>query len=127
MKALIRIAALTLLMLPAMVSAQEPANPMAGYWTGGPEQEDLLLDLRIQGDVVTGPISTRHIGDLYIRKGTVTANTIEFTSPSLDLANREIVLVWHGQLSGDGELALVITREDNLGEPREVVLKRRTP
>ena len=127
MKAVIRIAALTLLMLPAMISAQEPVNPMAGYWTGGPEQDDLLLDLRIQGDVVTGPISTRNIGDLYIRNGSVTANTIEFTSPNLDEANREVALVWHGQLSGNDELAFSIAREDNQGEPREVILKRRNP
>jgi len=125
MKVLIRIAALTVLMLPAFVSAQEPANPMAGFWAGGAEQDDLLLELRIRGDVVTGPISTNKGGDFYIRNGTVSGNTIIFTSPNLDPENQTVSLAWNGLLSGD-QLSFTVT-PDPQGPAREFVLKRRVP
>jgi hypothetical protein len=123
MKALIRTAILTLVMLPAIVAAQEP-NPMAGYWKGGIELDELLVELRIQGEVVTGPISTNKVGDLYIRNGTVSGNTISFTSPNLDPDNQSVLLVWNGQLSGD-QLSFTVAPEDNQGPAREFILTRR--
>jgi hypothetical protein len=126
MKSLIRIASLTLLMIPAMLTAQEPTNPLAGYWEGTFQgsngAERVLVELRVQGDAVTGPIFL-HGDEQYIRNGTVTGNTIAFTSPRLDAADRDVPLTWTGQLAGN-ELAFSVVAEDRGGPVREFVLTR---
>ena len=132
MKSLFRVTALgmiaiALLLLPVIAAAQEPQHPLAGYWrgamvAGGGEDTEVAIELRIQGDVVTGPISTKQIADLYIRNGSVTGNTVQFTSPSLDPAN-QAALVWTGQLTGNNELAVSVVPEGG-GDAREFVLTR---
>jgi hypothetical protein len=130
MKVLIRIAALSLLMIPSLISAQEPqpANPFAGYWKGAIEEKALLIELRVQGEVVTGPIFMSGFGERYIRNGTVAGSTIQFTSPRLDLSpeDRDVAVVWTGQLTGD-ELSFSIQAEDHEGPVHEFVLTRRVP
>lgn len=132
MKALIRVTALTLLLLPVILSAQEPQHPLAGYWRGpmvegAGEDGEVTIELRIQGEVVTGPISTSKIGDLSIRNGTVSGNTIHFTSPGLDPGTPGVSLVWTGQLSGNNELAVSVIVEGGDGTAQEFVLTKRTP
>ena len=130
MKTLSRIAALTLLMLPAMVVAQEPQHPLAGYWegevteAGSTEPVRLLVELRIQGDVVNGPVFMLG-GEQYIRQGgVVTANTVTFTTPRLNLNDRNVPLAWTGQLSGDNQLAFSVVPEDGQEPAREFVLTK---
>src|SRR5262245_34943200 len=126
MKSFVRLTALMLLLVPGIMSAQEPQpqHPLAGYWrgpmvAGGGEDTDVTVEFRIQGDVVTGPISTMQIGDLYIRDGSVTANSVHFTSPSLDPAGQGGALVWTGQLTGANELAVSVVPENGDGPARE--------
>ncbi len=128
MKSLIRIAALTMLMLPALVSAQEPTNPLAGYWEGAIDEGSgpvpVLLELRIQGDVVTGPIFM-HGFERYMRPGTVTANSVEFITPRLNDADRDVPLLWIGQLTANNELVFSVVADDREGPAREFTLTRK--
>jgi hypothetical protein len=132
MKSLIRVTALALLLLPVIVSAQEPQpHPLAGSWRGAMEQgadevDDVNIDLRIEGDAVTGPIIKVPF-ERYIKQGTATANTVTFTSPGLKEDDAETVLVWTGQLTGNNELAFSVVNENGEGAAREFVLTKRTP
>jgi len=133
MKAFARLVALSVLLVPAGLSAQEPQaqHPLAGAWrgpmvAGGGEDTDVTLDLRIQGDVVTGPVSTMAVSDLLIRDGSVTANTIRFVTPSLNPAV-EGSLVWTGQLTGNNELAFTVVAEGPGNSPIEFTLTHRLP
>ena len=132
MKAAIRITALALLLMPAIVSAQEPRqHPLAGSWrgpmvAGAAEDADVTIELRIDGDTVTGPISTLRISDISIGNGSVTGNSVRFTSPNLDPDNQGVVLVWTGQLTGSNELAFSVVPESG-GAAQEFVLTKRLP
>lgn len=122
-------AAFALLLLPALASAQqEPQHPLAGVWAGvmsEAEDSEVLVDLRIIGEVVTGPINTSSLGDLYIRDGQVTGNTIHFKSPSLSAQGEGPALVWSGQLTGNNELAFSVAPESGDGAVKEFVLRKR--
>jgi hypothetical protein len=129
MKALIRITALTLLMMPVLVSAQEPQHPLAGYWrgpmvAGGAEDTDVTVEFRIQGEQVTGPIFANGL-ERYIKQGTVTANSVSFTSPGLKADDVDVPMVWTAQLTGNNELAVSVVREDQQGPAHEFVLTKR--
>lgn len=132
MKATIHLGVFILLLLPVIAAAQEPqAHPLAGSWRGamvegGGEDAEVTIELRIEGDVVTGPIATSRVADLYIRNGSVTGNTIQFTSPSLDPAT-EGALVWTGQLTGNNEIAFSVVREASDAPPVEFVVTKREP
>jgi hypothetical protein len=133
MKALVRLTALTLLFLPALVVAQEPQpqHPLSGYWrgamvAGGGEDSEVTLDLRIQGDVVTGPISSVAVSDLMIRDGSVTPNSIRFTSPSLN-PDQPGTLVWTGQLTSASELVFSVVADAPDSTPIEFTLTHRLP
>jgi hypothetical protein len=132
MKALIRIAALTLLMFPVAIAAQDqPAqHPMAGYWEGAvaepgaAEPVKLLVELRIQGDVVNGPVFMLG-GEQYIQQGgTATVNSVTFTTPRLNLNDRNVPLTWTGQLTGNNELAFTVVSADGQDPVREFVLTK---
>jgi hypothetical protein len=128
MKALIRIVALSLLIVPAVVSAQEPqpVSPFNGYWEGTIEETSVLVELRVQGEIATGPIFVSGFGERYIREGAVAGNTIQFITPHLDPTPEDQAprVVWNGQLAGD-ELAFSIANEGGSGPAREFVLRRR--
>lgn len=130
MKSLVRLCALTLLLVPVILSAQEPQkHPLAGYWRGpmvegGGAETEVTIELRIEGDVVTGPISTMQMGDLSIRDGSVTENAVHFTSPALNGDNSH-PLVWTGQLTGDNRLAVSVVPEANDAAAIEFVLTKR--
>jgi hypothetical protein len=133
MKALVRLSALMLVLVPAVVSAQEPQpqHPLQGAWrgpmvAGGGEDSEVTLDLRIQGDVVTGPISSLAISDLLIRDGSVTENTIRFSSPSLN-PNEPGTLLWTGQLTADNELTFSVVADAPNSTPIEFTLTHRLP
>lgn len=125
MKSLIRSLALALLLMPALVLAQEP-NPLAGPWAGSITEDGVALpvsiELRIQADVVTGPIFM-HGAEEYMRNGTVVGNTISFTTPPLNAADRNVPVVWSGQFA-DGQLAFSVVAEDREGPVREFILTR---
>ena len=125
MKAVIRVALFVLFLVPALVSAQEPQHPLAGHWSAVMAQgeDEVVLDLRIEGDVVTGPVGATGRGDLYIRDGSVTANSLHFTSPSL--TDGGPALVWTGQLTGKNELAFSVVPEGADSPVREFVATRR--
>jgi hypothetical protein len=130
MKAVIRVAVLISCLVPALVSAQEPQvhHPLAGYWSAvmAPGEDEVVLELRVEGDVVTGPVGATGRGDLYIRNGSVTANSVHFTSPSLTPDGP--ALVWTGQLTGENELAFSVVPEGADNPAREfVATKRPTP
>jgi hypothetical protein len=130
MNALIRVVALSLSLLPVMVSAQEPqSHPLAGAWRGSIASPDgqsieLIVEMRIQGDVVTGPVFAP-VGEVYMRSGTVTANSVAFTTPRLSEADRDVPMVWTGQLSGDNTLAVSVVPEGG-GTAIELVLTKDT-
>lgn len=129
MKSLVRVTAFVILLLPAIVAAQAPQqHPLAGFWAGPMvegDQNEVIVELRIQGEVVTGPIETSQIGDLYIRDGSVSANSVHFTSPSLDPNGQGGALVWTGQLTGNNALAFSVVPASGDGAAREFVLKKR--
>lgn len=132
MKSVIRLAALALLLMPVLVSAQEPQlHPLAGTWStvlkedgvNGPEE--LLAEFRIQGDVVNGPIFANGV-ERYIKAGgAVTANTITFITSGLGTDDADRQLVWTGQLSGDNQLAFTIVPEANDAPAVELVMTKR--
>jgi len=72
---------------------------------------------------VSGPIFM-HGDEEYIRNGTVTANTVAFISPRLIPEERDVPLVWSGQLTGD-QLSFSVVPEDHDGPAREFTLTRR--
>jgi hypothetical protein len=131
MKSLIRLTALALFLLPVFVSAQEPAvHPLAGFWRGAmvegaTSDQEVIVELRIQGDVVNGPIFANGF-ERYIKQGgTVTANTIAFKSPGLATdADMNDTLVWTGQLTGTNEIAFSVVAENSDAPAREFVLTR---
>jgi hypothetical protein len=128
MKVLIRVAVVISFLVPALVSAQEPQvqHPLAGYWSVVMAQgeDEVVIELRVGGDVVTGPIGTTGRADLYIRNGSVTANSVHFTSPSLKDDDGP-ALVWTGQLTGENELAFSVAPEGAESLVREFVATKR--
>jgi hypothetical protein len=129
MKSLIRISAFVLFLLPVMVSAQEPQHPLAGGWKGAMEEgaaevDEVFVELRIQGDAVTGPVIKVPF-ERYIKQGTATANSVTFTTSGLKEDDADVTLVWTGQLTGNNELAFTVEREDHQGEAKEFVLTKR--
>jgi hypothetical protein len=98
MKSLTRLVALTLLLLPMIVAAQEP-----------------------EGEVVTGPIFVNGF-ERFIRQGTVAGNTISFISPGLNENDYDASLTWNGQLTGN-QLAFSVVPESG-GPAREFVLTK---
>lgn len=133
MKSFARIIVLTLLLSPALVMAQEPQpqHPLTGSWTGtmGEGGKAILLELTVDGEAVKGPIfAPGGVGDRYIRNGTVTNNTIHFTSPGLEPDVESAPLVWSGQLLGtNNEVSFSVTAEGSNAEPIEFVLTKLVP
>jgi hypothetical protein len=125
MKTVIRSVALALLMLPALVSAQEP-HPLAGNWAGSITEDGVavpvMIELRIREEVVTGPIFM-HGAEEYIRNGSVTAQAITFTTPRLNATDRDVPMVWTGEFVS-GQLAFSVVAEDREGPVREFMLAR---
>lgn len=128
MKAFIRIAVVMIALLPALAIAQEPQpHPLAGFWKGtitaeGTEPFEFSVQFRIQGDVVTGPILST-AGEVYLKDGTVTANSVSFTSARPDLKDGA-PLAWTGQLSGDGTLAVSVSPQDNSSPAVDIILTK---
>jgi len=129
MKLVVRIAVLMVLLFPALSRAQENPHPLAGPWAGymvEGDDSELVIELQVEGEVVTGPIVIKAVGEIYIRNGSVTPNSIHFTTPALDPAAQGAALVWTGQLMGNGELAFSVVTEGADGGPAtEFVVKRR--
>lgn len=128
MKALIRTAVLAVFLLPAMVSAQEP-HPFAGAWKGilGADgaQSEVRIELRIEGDVVTGPIQAP-AGEIFMQPGKVTPRGVSFTSGPLNPQDRDVPMVWTGQATDENTLTFVVTAEDLAGPTFELVVTRAT-
>lgn len=128
MKSLIRIATLTLLMIPAMLSAQAPASPIAGYWEGTIDgangAQRVLVELRVQGDAVTGPVFMNGDEQYIQQGGTATANSVTFTTPRLHGGDRNVQITWTGQLTGNNELAFTLASADGQDPVREIVLTK---
>jgi hypothetical protein len=128
MKALIRVVALSLSLLPVIASAQEAQpHPLAGAWRGSilspaGQPIELTVEMRIQGDVVTGPVFAP-VGEVYMQSGTVTANSVAFTTSRLSEADRDVLMVWTGQLNGDNTLSVSVVPEDG-GAAIELVLSK---
>jgi hypothetical protein len=148
MKSLVRIFAVMTALLPVAAFAQEPqtppapepqqltqpmpdpqqvTHPLAGFWKGtitaeGADPFEFSVQFRIQGDVVTGPILST-AGEVYLKDGTVTANSIAFTSPRPDLKEGS-ALVWTGQLTGDNKLDVFVSPQDNSSPAIEVILTK---
>ena len=130
MKSLVRIAAIMIALLPALAFAQEPqpqTHPLAGFWKGtitseGAEPFEFTVQFRIQGDVVTGPILSK-AGEVYLQEGTVTANSVAFTTARPDLKEGG-PLSWTGQLTGDNTLDVMVAPKDNSSPAIEVILTK---
>lgn len=127
-----RLAVSMLLLLPALASAQDPQpqHPIAGHWAGvialADQEREVIVDLRVEGDAVTGPIVATQLGEFYIRNGSVTGNSIQFTSANL-VQGEGPALVWTGQLTGSNELAFSVMPESGDGQASEFVLTKRDP
>lgn len=128
MKALIRTVVLAVLLVPALLSAQEP-HPFAGVWKGmfGAEgaQSEVRIDLRIEGDVVTGPILGPG-GEIYMQPGKVTPRGVSFSSGPLNPQDRNVPMIWTGQATDENTLTFVVTAEDLEGPTFEIVVTRAT-
>lgn len=128
MKALIRTAVLAVFLLPSMVAGQEP-HPFAGVWKGtiGADgaQSEVRIDLRIEGDVVTGPIQGPG-GEIYMDPGKVTPRGVSFTSGPLNPQDRNVPMVWTGQATDENTLTFVVTAEDLEGPTFELIVTRAT-
>ncbi len=66
------------------------------------------------------------LGEFYIRNGSVTGNSIQFTSANL-VQGEGPALVWTGQLTGSNELAFSVMPESGDGQASEFVLTKRDP
>lgn len=86
-------------------------------------EDEVVIELRVEGDIVTGPVGTTGSADLYIRDGSVTANSVQFTSPSLKGDGPP--LLWTGHLTGQNELAFSVVPEGAESPVREFVATRR--
>jgi hypothetical protein len=128
MKALIRTCVLALSLLPTLISAQEP-HPFAGAWKGvlgtAGAQSEVRIELRIEGDVVTGPI-LGPAGEMFMQPGKVTARGVSFTSGPLNPQDRDVPLVWTGQATDENTLTFVVTAEDLEGPTFELTVTRDT-
>jgi hypothetical protein len=130
MKAVVRIALMLVALVPAVAFAQEPqapAHPLAGFWKGtitaeGAEPFEFTVQFRIQGDVVTGPILSK-AGEVYLQDGSVTANSVTFTTARPDLKEGG-PLAWTGQLTGDNTLDVMVAPKDNSTPAIEVILTK---
>ncbi|HWI16277.1 MAG TPA: hypothetical protein VNT81_00920 [Vicinamibacterales bacterium] len=132
MKLVTRIAAaFAVLLLPALASAQEaqPQHPLAGHWAGqvalAGQDREIVVEFTIEGEAVTGPIIAAQIGEFIIRNGSVTGNSIHFTSPNIAPLGEGPALVWSGQLTGANELAFSVVTESGEGQASEFVLTKR--
>lgn len=128
MKAVFRIAVLSLSLLPVFASAQQPEpHPLAGTWKGtiaiGGVESEVRVELRIEGDVVTGPINGP-AGEIFMQPGKVAPDGVSFTSPRLSSQDRDVLLVWTGQVTGENSLSFVVATEDLQDPSFELTLTR---
>jgi hypothetical protein len=124
MTLLMRAAVLSVLLIPGVVSAQ--AVPLAGLWEGSVNQDGaavpVVVELRIQGDVVTGPIFLQG-AEQYIRDGKVLGESVEFISGRLNEADRDVPYVWTGTLTGD-QISFSVIAADREGPSRGFIVTR---
>lgn len=114
MKLFIRLTVLSLALLPAIISAQQPEpHPLNGIWKGTltVDGAEVRLDVRIEGDVVTGPIMSP-AGALEIQSGKLTPEGLVFSSAPLHAGDRQVTLVWTGQPTSENTISFVVSTED---------------
>lgn len=133
MKLATRLAAVfAVLLLPTFAEAQDVTSqhPIAGHWSGqislAGQAREVVVEFTIEGDAVTGPIVAMQLGEFYIRDGSVTGNSIHFTSPNIAPLGEGPALVWTGHLTGANELAFSVTVESGDGQASEFVLTKRS-
>ena len=88
-------------------------------------QSEVRIELRIEGDVVTGPI-LGPAGEMFMQPGKVTPRGVSFTSGPLNPQDRDVPLVWTGQATDENTLTFVVTAEDLEGPTFELTVTRDT-
>jgi hypothetical protein len=121
MKLKLSILALGLLALPILVLAQASVN---GTWTGevqgGRGAQMVTLNLKADGNKLTGTSAGGRGGDIPIENGTIMGNMLKFTTKQMGRGG-EVTLTWTGTLKGD---EIAFSRVAEGGQPVEFTLKR---
>jgi len=110
--------------LASLVTAQ---NAVDGKWAGevqggrGPQQ--ITIALKADGGTLTGSITGGRGGEVAIKEGTISGNTLKFKSTQAGRGGGEINMSWSGTLKGD-EIAMTRTVEGGQGQSQEFTLKR---
>jgi hypothetical protein len=115
--------AICLFALASLVGAQ---NAVDGKWAGevqggrGPQQ--ITVNLKADGGMLTGSIVGGRGGEVAIKEGTISGTTLKFKSTQQG-RNGEVTMSWSGTLKGD-EIAFSRMVEGGQGQAQEFTLKR---
>jgi hypothetical protein len=101
-------------------------NSVDGKWTGevqgGRGPQTITMTFKADGGTLTGSITGGRGGEVQIKEGTISGNTIKFKSTQMGRGG-EVNISWSGTVKGD-EIAMTRTIEGGQGQPQEFTLKR---
>ena len=123
MKALIRTAAVTLCLLPAVLFGQAG---VIGNWGGAMPADtgevSLQIEFRQDGEAVAGIVFIDGT-EQYFKEGAITGDGLQFTTGRLREGDRDVPYNWRGVLV-ENSLTFTVTAADNDGPAREFTLTR---
>ena len=119
---------LRLVLLSSLLAIGAFAADVSGKWMAempgrGGNTQKVTMDLKADGDKLTGSISNP-MGETAISDGKVDGDTITFTV-TREMQGNTIKMNYTGKVSGD-EIKFTVQREGGQGQAREFTAKRGT-
>jgi hypothetical protein len=114
-----------LLALPSLASAQDSVN---GSWSGevqgGRGPQTIAMNLKADGEKLTGALTGGRGGDIAIEDGSISGNKLKFKTklPGRN-GGPDVMMTWSGTLKGD-EIAFSRVAEGAQGQAQEFTVKR---